>query len=210
MTGFHDVRFPLPLAFGASGGPVRTTQISTLANGFEQRNTAQAHSRRQYDAGVGVKHLDDFHTLIAFFEARRGELYGFRFRDPLDHKSCPPSQSVSADDQKIGVGDGVETEFYLQKTYADLAGSWVRPITKPVAGTVVLSLDGNPTNTFNIDPLSGQISFSTPPGAGVIIRAGFEFDVPVRFATHQLTTALEAFGTGENVHIPLIEILDHA
>jgi len=86
MSSFHDVSFPLPLAFGANGGPIRQTEIITLAIGQEQRNTAQANSRRRYDAGVGVKSLEDMQTLIAFFEARRGQLHGFRFRDPMDHK----------------------------------------------------------------------------------------------------------------------------
>jgi len=35
MSDFHDVRFPLHLAFGTRGGPVRPTDILQLANGAE-------------------------------------------------------------------------------------------------------------------------------------------------------------------------------
>ena len=56
---FHDVRFPAALSFGSVGGPERRTEIVALANGFEERNTPWAHSRRRYDAGVGVRSLDD-------------------------------------------------------------------------------------------------------------------------------------------------------
>lgn len=210
MTSFHDIRFPLPLAFGASGGPQRTTEITTLVNGFEQRNTHLANSRRQYDAGVGIKSLDDLHTLIAFFEARHGELYAFRFRDALDFKSCPPSQDPSATDQIIGMGDGGTRDFQLVKIYADTAGNWQRRITKPLADTLKIAIDGQHTTGFVLDALTGVVRFDTAPAQGTEIRAGFEFDVPVRFATDRLNLALESFGAGESLHIPLIEVLENA
>ena len=200
MSSFHDVSFPLPLAFGANGGPIRQTEIITLANGQEQRNTAQANSRRRYDAGVGVKSLEDMQTLIAFFEARRGRLHGFRFRDPMDHKV----------DGEIGTGDGLTTEFQLSKAYADVAGSWQRNITKPKAGTLIIKLGTTLTAAFNVDNTTGKIVFNTPPVSGVVIGAAFEFDVPVRFDTDQLMTSLESFGAGGAVHVPLIEINTNA
>ena len=56
---FHEVRFPAALSVGSSGGPERRTEIVTLKNGFEERNSPWAHSRRRYDAGLGVRSLDD-------------------------------------------------------------------------------------------------------------------------------------------------------
>jgi len=200
MSSFHDVSFPFPLAFGASGGPVRQTEIITLASGHEQRNAAQANSRRKYDAGVGIKSLADMQTLVAFFEARRGQLYGFRFRDPIDHKA----------DGEIGTGDGVTTEFQLSKTYADAAGSWQRDITKPKVASLTIKLGTTLTTTFSVDNTTGKIVFDTAPVNAVIITAAFEFDVPVRFDTDQLTTSLESFGAGGAVHVPLIEIKTNA
>ena len=72
------------VVFKSTGGAVLTakrTEIVTLANGFEERNTPWAHSRRRYDAGVGLRSLDDVEALIAFFEARRGQMFGFRWKD---------------------------------------------------------------------------------------------------------------------------------
>lgn len=63
---FHDIQFPAGLSFGSVGGPERHTDIVTLANGYEERNTAWAHSRRRYDAGVGMRSLDDIAVLLAF------------------------------------------------------------------------------------------------------------------------------------------------
>lgn len=208
MSGFHDVEFPLSLAFGASGGPQRLTQITQMINGAEQRNAPHAHSRRRYNAGAGIKSLDDIHTLIEFFEARLGQLYSFRFKDPTDHKSCKPSADVQAHDQRIGTGDGVTTRFYLQKTYQDAHGSYTRRITKPRAGTVRVGVNDVET-VVEVESLTGAVLFPTPPAMGSRISAGFEFDVVVRFDTEALDLTLEAFGAAEAANLPLIEVHDH-
>lgn len=142
MAAFHEVRFPLRLALGVSGGPVRRTDIVNLSNGRESRNQRWRNARRSYDAGSGIRSVADLYEVLAFFEARRGELYGFRFRDPVDFKSCPPGETTAATDQRIGTGDGVTAGFQLRKTYADAGGSFVRRIEKPVEGSVMVSVEG--------------------------------------------------------------------
>ena len=212
MPDFHNVRFLVSLAFGASGGPSRRTDITTLASGNEHRNCPHAHSRRRYNAGAGVKTLGELNDLIAFFEARFGQLHSFRFRDPLDFKSCKPDDAPSPSDQIIGTGDGTATMFKIIKSYADAAGAYERPITKPVLGTVKCALNGVEISASDVtvDGLSGEVEFAVPPPVGSIISCGFEFDVPVRFNIDQLDVSLEAFGAGQVINIPLIEVLDHA
>ncbi|MDB2438389.1 DUF2460 domain-containing protein [Hellea sp.] len=212
MPDFHNVRFPVSLAFGASGGPSRRTDITALASGMEHRNSPHAHSRRRYNAGAGVKTLGKLHDLIAFFEARFGQLHSFRFRDPLDFKSCKPDDVPAPTDQIIGTGDGTATTFKLIKSYVDAAGAYERPITKPVSGTVKCALNGVEilASEFTVDELSGEVEFSVPPPQDSVISCGFEFDVPVRFDIDQLDVSLEAFGAGQVINIPLIEVLDHA
>lgn len=207
MTDFHDVAFLLPLAFGARGGPSRKTEIARLASGHEHRNSPHAYSRRRYD--VGVKSLEDMQVLIAFFESRGGQQYAFRFRDPVDYHSGLPGSTVSPSDQQIGVGDGIQTEFQLMKSYSDSAGTYERIITKPVMGTVLVAID-EITTSVTVDPLTGMVTFDTAPSNGAIISAGFQFDVPVRFDTDVLDVSLEAFGAGQALNIPIIEVLDHA
>ena len=110
---FHEINFPLAIAFHSSGGPVRRTEIVTLGSGHEQRNAVWAASRRSFDVGSGVKSLDDLHAVIGFFEARCGRLYGFRFRDFTDFKSCAPGGTPAPTDQPVGTGDGHTTIFAL-------------------------------------------------------------------------------------------------
>lgn len=206
---FHDVRFPANLSFGSTGGPERRTEVVTLANGFEERNTPWEHSRRRYDAGAGLRKPDDVDVLIAFFEARRGKLHAFRWKDWTDFKSSRPSQEVTANDQEIGRGDGVETTFQLVKTYASGPHSYVRPVRKPVAGTVRIAIAGDPKLEgveYSVDPATGLVTFVTPPDIGAQISAGYEFDVPVRFDTDSLQTSLATFQAGDVPDVPVVEV----
>lgn len=207
--GFHEVQFPSALSFGSMGGPERRTDIVTLANGHEERNTPWAHSRRRYDAGIGLRSLDDVETLVAFFEARRGPLHGFRWKDWSDWRSARASREITDQDQVIAHGDGVQTEFALQKQYVSGAFSYDRPISKPVEGSVVIALDREPQVSdadFSIDSTTGLISFSTPPEVGVQITAGFEFDVPVRFDVDRILTSVATFQAGEIPDVPVVEV----
>ena len=205
MTAFHDIRFPFAVALGAVGGPRRRTEIVTLVSGREERNSPWADSLRRWDAGPGVKSLDDLNTLIAFFEARRGRLHGFRFRDPIDNRSCAPSQAPGALDQLIGTGDGAGTDFQLVKHYASGGESWTRTIARPVEGTVIVAVDGVETEAA-VDHAAGLVSFAAPPATGTEITAGFAFDCPVRFDTDQLDIALDAIGAGAAPSVPLVEL----
>ena len=205
---FHDVRFPAPVSFGSAGGPERRTDIVTLGSGREERNTPWAASRRRYDAGVGLRSLDDLHAVIAFFEARRGRLYAFRWRDPLDFKSCPPLQAVSPLDQQIGTGDGVATGFQLVKTYWDAAGSYERRITRPVAASVTVAINevALGPGDFSVDDATGMVAIPDGVADGAIVTAGFAFDVPVRFDTDRLDVELSSFDAAEIPSIPVIEV----
>ncbi len=206
---FHDVRFPGAVSLGSSGGPERRTEIVTLGSGREERNAPWAQSRRRYDAGTGLRSFDDLYAVTAFFEARRGRLHAFRWKDPLDFKSCPPSQAISATDQTLGTGDGARDAFQLVKTYWDAGGAYERRIVKPVAGSVRVALNGVELTAadFTVDDAQGRVTIAHAPGAGVVVTAGFRFDVPVRFDADRLDMNLSAFQAGEAPHIPLVEVL---
>jgi uncharacterized protein (TIGR02217 family) len=206
---FHEIRFPANLSFGSVGGPERRTEVVTLANGFEERNTPWSHSRRRYEAGAGLRNLDDVETLISFFEARRGRMHGFRWKDWSDYKSCAPSQKPSVTDQLIGTGDGVTVVYQLSKTYRSGDQTYTRAITKPVAGTVVVGVARDPKVAgleFTVDTATGEITFAVPPDIGVPVSAGFEFDVPVRFDTDRILTSVASFQAGEVPDVPVMEV----
>ncbi|WP_333827593.1 DUF2460 domain-containing protein [Pararhodobacter sp.] len=204
---FHEIRFPDNISRGARGGPERRTQVVELASGDEERNASWANSRRRYDVAYGIRRADDLAAVVAFFEARNGRLHGFRYKDWADYKSALPSQAVTATDQQIGTGTGSLQTFQLAKRYTSGAQTWVRTITKPVAGTVRVALGMvEQLSGWALDTTTGVVTFTTAPASGVIVRAGFEFDVPVRFDSDTLDVTLDFERLGSITSIPLLEI----
>jgi uncharacterized protein (TIGR02217 family) len=147
--------------------------------------------------------------VIGFFEARSGQLHGFRWKNWSDYKSCAPSAPVADEDQLIGTGDGVQRVFHLQKSYRSGLQTYVRPIRKPVLGTVVVAIEGDAKVEgveFTVDPTTGEVTFTLPPEFGARVTAGFEFDVPVRFDTDQIQTSVASFNAGEVPKVPVVEV----
>ena len=208
---FHETRFPTAISRAAHGGPERRTDIVVLGSGAEERNARWANSRRSYNAGYGVKSLDDLHAIIAFFEERRGRLHGFRWRDAADCKSCPPEAAPTALDQPIGTGDGASAAFQLAKRYGSAFNPWTREITKPVAGSVLIAVAGitqTAGTVYTIDTTTGLVTFLAGhiPALGAAITAGFEFDVPVRFDADKLEISIQGVRHGAIPSIPIVEI----
>ncbi|MEM7243270.1 MAG: DUF2460 domain-containing protein [Pseudomonadota bacterium] len=209
MSHFHEVRFPTGLSFGSTGGPERRTDIVTLSNGFEERNSPWAHSRHRYDAGLGARSLDDLQAIIAFFEARHGRLYGFRWKDWADFSSGSRRHGICFDDQEIGIGDGEAMHFQLSKTYQSGEAAYQRDITKPISGTVKIGRDGveqEEGNHYTVDLTTGLVTFVNAPAQTDRITAGFEFDVPVRFDTDRLDINAAGFEAGDIPSIPVVEL----
>jgi len=206
---FHEVRFPTALSLGSAGGPERRTEIVSLSNGFEERNSPWAQSRRRYDAGLGMRSLDDLSEVFAFFEARRGQLFGFRWKDWTDFKSCLPSENFGPRDQRFGTGDAVQTVFPLIKNYRSGDFTYERVISKPLEGRVAVALAGDVLQEgvhYDVDYTTGLLSFYVPPPLEAILTAGFEFDVPVRFDTDRIEASSGAFAAGEIPSIPVVEV----
>ena len=193
---FSEIRLPARLGFGSTGGVERRTDIVTLASGYEQRSTPWADGRRRYLIGGGVRALEEAVELVAFFEARRGRLYGFRFQDFADY---------AATEQPIGTGDGATTLFQLAKTYGDAADAYVRPIKKPVGGTVSVAVAGVAA-PFSVDTTTGLVTLAAAPAAGAAITSSFQFDTPVRFDADRIDLTLEGFDAARLVAVPLIEV----
>lgn len=208
---FHEVRFPTAISLGASGGPERRTEIVVLGSGHEERNQRWADSRRRYDAGYGVKTVDQLYAVIEFFEERRGQFHGFRWKDHADFKSYRPGSAPTMLDQAIGTGTGALTAFQLVKGYGGSFAPWSRTIAKPVRGSVKIAVAGAARTEgthFLVDYATGIVTFDAGsiPTMGQAVTAGFEFDVPARFDTDRLTVNLASFQHGDIPNIPIVEI----
>ena len=205
MQAFDDVLFPLAIGREAQCTSRFSTQLFQSVSGHETRNSLWADASLGFDVGPGVRSEADCAELVRFFRARRGAARGFRLRDPLDCSSAEGGAAPHHADQLLGEGDGVRFEFALVKHYGDPPDGQQRRITRPVASSVLVSVGGALVTGWTLQP-SGIIRLAAPPPAGALVRAGFLFDVPVRFAMDELTVGAATFAAGEAVSVPLIEI----
>lgn len=208
---FIEFEFSRYLALGAVGGPMYSTSINSGFSGFEQRNQNWAQSRGLWTVDFANKLPADYQALRALFHAVKGQANGFRLYDPTD---------FDGQSQFIGTGDGVTATFQLQKTYVFPLSSYqvVRPIQKPITtfvtnfngvamtDTVTVYDNGTPQThslgyhssvgkQYTLDETTGVVTFVTPPVAGHVITADYQFHWPVRFELDQLQVQ---FLTGQN------------
>lgn len=192
---FDDVRLPEEVERGASGGPRFQTSITVLATGREQRNVDWASQRAKWEIAYGIQRKTDFMDVVAFFYTRQGRARGFRFKDWSDFEGIS---------EQLGTGNGTQQDFQLVKNYSSIV-TYSRKITRPVTGTISVTLDGTPTAAWSLQPL-GIIRFTVAPTAGQIVRASFQFDVPVRFDTDELEINLETFDAASIRSLSIVEL----
>jgi uncharacterized protein (TIGR02217 family) len=197
MTSFEEIQFPSDISYGAVGGPVYSTDIVTTFSGHEQRNSNWQNARAKYNVASGVKTESQWQALIAFFRARRGKAVGFRFKDWGDYKAI---------NQQIGVGNGSNKIFQLSKIYSSGSAAVARDIKKPVSGTVKIYVNSVLQASPAINHATGVVTLATAPTNGAIVTADFEFDVPVRFDTDELSLSLDSYDAANWSSIPLIEV----
>lgn len=210
---FYDIRFPVGISYGSRGGPAYNTSIIVVKSGQETRNINWAYPRSQYDIAYGIRDKDDLETLIDFFHVVQGRAYSFRYKDYFDYKSCHTNETVAFTDQVISTGDNTETEFqiykYYQKTALDGSPTYTRTrkITKIVYDSLLVGIDGiqQPESEWTADETTGIITFDSPPGNGLSISCGFEFDVHARFDTDVLFVDLEDY-LAARANVPIIEV----
>lgn len=210
---FHDIRFPDHISYGSSGGPMFSTTIMALTSGFERRNINWSQVRASYEAVHGIKGVEDMEEIRAFFYARMGRAYSFRYKDWSDYQTGA---------QLLGVGDDVATAFQIVKNYTSGGFQYSRLITKIVHedenGDPLVTLENvtvggvlmDNIDDYTLDPNTGVITFVVPPPLAAEVRIGnAEFDVHVRFDTDHLNATHDFWQTESWPSIPLVEIKEN-
>ena len=209
MLPFDDLPYPLALGRDATVMPEFSTSVAVTASGYERRNSLWSNARLRFDVGPGIRSEAELGVLLAFFRARRGAARGFRLRDPTDFSSNAMTGTPGNADQLLGTGDGTAASFALLKRYGDGEAAQLRRITRPHAASVVVSVAGLVSTGWTLNS-GGVVTFTAPPPVGKAVRAGFTFDVPVRFAEDRLEIAGAVFAAGEAPSVPVIEIREAA
>jgi uncharacterized protein (TIGR02217 family) len=219
---FHDTRLPDDIERGAVGGPMFKTTVLELESGFEQRNIDWSQVRGEWDISYGVLAMEDnlqgvyIHQVRDFFYARNGKAHSFRFKDWSDFEIGDPGDPA-ADNQIIGLGDDATSAFQVFKRYGSGGYNYDRTITKLVAGTYFVYLDGalqTEATHYTVDLATGVVTFVTPPastggtgpGGEQVVSIATEFDLQVRFDVDHLQMSVLLFNVGSIPNMPLREV----
>jgi len=217
MAFIEDIIFPTNISRGSSGGPGFRHHVFEGDAGDIQTISRWPRERRTYNVRYGVREYADLRTVHNLYLAVGGLSSGFRYQDIFDWTTALDGRSAPDDeDAVIGTGDGTLKNFQLVKTYTVGTTTHTRNIEKPIAGSVVVALDGTPqtvTTHYTLDASTGIVSFVTAPGVGVSITAGCQFHVPVQFGASLdslLNISLDRFESGNIPDIPLVEMVGNA
>jgi uncharacterized protein (TIGR02217 family) len=211
MTTFIETpRFPDDISYGSRGGPGWSTNVVETDSGAESRNQRWSYPRHKYDVAYGIRTLARLENLISYFNVVAGKAIGFRYKDHMDFKSCIRTATPAATNCVIGTGTGALATFQLYKTYTQGSYTRSRKILKPIAATVLIAVGGVTkalTTDYTLSATTGVVTFEAGsiPGNGVSVTAGFEFDVPVRFDTDELSINLDYYNSGA-ASVILIEL----
>lgn len=187
-TRFIDIPWPRRIVgYPTSATVVWNTSIVASASGDEHANQNWRHPKIKIDLPDAIREAPDYEALKEHNYRTRGPFRTFPFKDPTDFASVPLRKSniappLSNMDVQIGVGDGLTKRFNLIKKYAaGTAEEYQRRIYLPVVDSVLVSVNGVAAGAHTVSRPGGVVEFAVAPGNGVIIRAGFLFDVPVRY-----------------------------
>lgn len=199
---FHNVRLPVDVEKGAQGGGTFNTTVLQLSSGYEKRNINWQRSRGEWDIGYGMNTKANQENVIAFFYARRGRAFGFRFKDWTDYQI-----GTVGSPQQIGTGDGTTRKFQIYRRYADTASVFNRAVTRIVANTTKVFVNGVEQSTgFSVADDTGIITFTTAPPAISLISVICEFDIPVRFDIDSLELDADRDDAFSIPNVKIIEI----
>lgn len=209
---FHNVQLPPSVQYGSIGGPGFATIVQPSASGHEVRVQRQSKARWRMSLMKELQSTAEAAALKSFAIERRGSMHSFRLKDNCDFTSASDGVSAVTNlDQVLGSGDGTETQFQVAKTYNNSGlAPYVRTITLPCTGTVVIAIDGTAQPSGWTLGSDGIITFAGAPTLGQVVTAGFQFDVPCRFATsvdEWLRLRLDSFGVWSLQGLDAIETL---
>lgn len=219
MSRFVDVYLDDEIpGFPCISSPRWSTSMVMVDSGAEQVNQRWQHPLHKYTLPDAVREHHTFEAIHDHWMVMRGPLHTFPFRDPLDFASVgltspnvPPV--VSGTDQVCGVGNGVDFNFQLKKTYSRGLQTYTRNIYHPVVSSVIVTVNGvnpatlTPAMTWTVDRNTGIITTSYPPIPGHVVRAGFLFDVEVRFESDDSFDGIvKTYGISGFADIVLVEV----
>ena len=171
---FNETRLLDCVSYGSQFGQEFNTRVVTLRSGHERRNANWTRPLGRYSVSYDAIRPEHHQDVRRAHMACLGSLIAFRFKDWTDFQG---------EGEVLGLGTGAPHQYQLVKHYPFGPVSLARPISKPVAGTVVVYEDGQPIPA-TVDYATGIVTATAPPGEPITWSG--EFDIPVRFESDRL------------------------
>lgn len=206
---FHDTQFPSTIVYGPSGGSRFKTRIVQNPGGYEQRNIDWVNPLGKWSVAHEMMTQSELDTIVAFFHARYGRAHTFRFKAWEDYKArMDDSESLPTIHTVTSSPNLPDTQ--LIKNYTSGGYTYVRNITLPVSGTVVLYADGAEIgdSNYSVDYTTGIVDWEAAyaPGVGVVITADYQFDVLARFDTDEIESSIDYYDRSSWTGIQVVEV----
>lgn len=175
----------LPLLGGTSCDrtitPVWSSRVQTAASGRDQVAELWSYPLYKFTLTYEVLDSDQLALLTGFFNACRGRSRAFLFTDP---------EQNTVTNGQFGTGTGSVSHFQLLRSISGFA----EPVLAPLSVTAVrlggLTLA---TSSYSVDPLTGVVTFTSPPAAGAVLTADFTYAFRCRFLADQAEFAQFAY-----------------
>lgn len=216
MDGFIDLYLPDGIIRqNFTGAPRTSTTIGVASLGVEQRNRNWVKPLYRLSNPECIACHDTIEDLRDHWMVTDGPHLTFPMRNPYDFASARLQAAgrvptLSAVDQLLGTGDGIEDTFQFRKTYTRNSFTKTHSLVLPVESTVLVAIDAIEQAVgvdFTIDREAGTITFASPPGVGDLVTAGFLYDIPVRFESDDVfEQILKAFETDGVAGLSLWEV----
>jgi len=196
MAEFLEERLCVDVRMGASYSDDYAVMITQTAGGAEYRKLVHAFPMRSWVINFTLLRDDLAARVLALYHRAFGKYAGFRVRCEDDFSTSADGRSAhnEADQTLTRLSAGV---YQLRKEYGSGAtplgiGRPARIIYKPVAGTVLIAVNGTPKSTgISVNAATGQVTISSPtPSIGDTVTGGCQFDIPARFNSSIEVTAL--------------------
>ena len=152
---FLEQRLPDDQSYGATGGPMYSTDIVATASGHEHRNANWSQARGQWDIGY-TRNQIQLDALIDFFRACYGRAHGFRYKDHSDYQVAQAAGRIGT-----AIGDGTPGPHQLRKRYTSGSSTTDRDIRKP-SGTPAIYRAGvlkTITTHYTLDTVTGLVTW---------------------------------------------------
>jgi uncharacterized protein (TIGR02217 family) len=201
---FLEARLSPKITAGSEGGPTQPQRSKIYTGRRLKQNFTALMPIHRYEVSHGVRTHADYQTVLDLFYVVMFTPYeGFRFKDWGDYQ-------LTQANSRLTLISG--SNYQINRVHTFGAVEFLRPIYKPVDGTIVVKRDrsgtistatATVTASTGVAAISGHVSGDTYTCEG-------EFDVPVTFTSDEWLASWEVHT--HNLHhisgtIPLEEIV---